>query len=208
MPQYAATGYDGWVQIGAEGVLRARLLVQLVPQEVADQRRRRIRKEAREKGQTASAAALLLAAWTILITNTPPELLSVAEALVVARVRWQIELLFKLWKSHGQIDCWRTAKADRIRCEVYAKLLAMVLQQWLLLVGCWAYADRSLSKAAQVIRDHAVELATAQARPERLDEVIATIQRVLKRTARMNTRSKHPNTYQLLLALTTTDEEA
>jgi hypothetical protein len=204
--QHAATGYDGWVQIGKDQPLRARLLVQPVPQEVADQRRRRIRKEAREKGQTASAAALLLAGWTILITNAPVTLLTLEEALVLARVRWQIELLFKLWKSQGQLDSWRSERPERILCEVYAKLLAMVLQQWMLIVSCWGYADRSLSKAAQVIRDHASELATAQARPERLTEVITTIQRVLKGTARMNTRSKHPNTYQQILALTTTDE--
>jgi hypothetical protein len=206
--QQAASGYDDWVWIGTTHPLRARLLVQAVPQEVADQRRRRIRREAREKGQTPSAAALLLAAWTILITNAPPELLTLAEALVVARARWQIELVFKLWKSHGQIDTWRTHKPERILCEVYAKLLAMVLQHWMLLVGCWQYADRSLTKAAAVVRDHAVELATAQARPERLCEVLLTIQRVLRRTARMNPRAKHPNTYQLLLALTTSDEQA
>jgi hypothetical protein len=206
--QHAATGYDGWVRIGRQQQLHARLLVVAVPQEVADQRRRRIRKEAREKGQTPSADALLLAGWTILITNAPPELLTLDEALIVARARWQIELLFKLWKSHGQIDSWRTEKPARILCELYAKLLAMVLQHWALVLGCWSYADKSLSKAAAVVRDHAVELATAQARPERLHEVLSTIQRVLKRTARMNTRAKHPNTYQLLLALTTSDEQA
>src|SRR6266536_3570291 len=80
--QHAATGYDGWVLIGGQQQLRARLLVVAVPQEVADQRRRRIRKEAREKGQTPSAAALLLAGWTILITHAPPELLTLDEALI------------------------------------------------------------------------------------------------------------------------------
>jgi hypothetical protein len=204
--EHAASGYDGWVVIGKQHRLRARLLVAAVPQEVADQRRRRIRQEAREKGQNASAAALLLAAWTILITNAPPELLRLEEAQIVARARWQIELLFKLWKSYGQIDSWRTHKPERILCEVYAKLLAMVLQHWVLLVGCWSYADKSLTKAAAVVRDHAIELASAQARTERLSEVLETIERVLKRTARMNTRCKHPNTYQLLLALTTMDE--
>jgi len=204
--QHATNGYDGWVLIGTQGQLRARLLIEPVPQEVADQRRRRLRKEAREKGQSVSAAALFLAGWTILITNVPPELLTLTQALVLARSRWQIELLFKLWKSHGQIDCWRTEKPQRILCEVYAKLLAMVLQHWVLLVGCWSYADRSLTKAAAVVRDHAGELASAQARVERLSEVLESIQRVLKRTARMNTRAKHPNTYQLLLALTTMDE--
>lgn len=204
--RYAASGYDGWVVIGKHEQLRARLLIQAVPQEVADQRRRRIRKEARAKGQSASAAALALAGWTILITNLPSEMLRLEEALVLARARWQIELLFKLWKSHGQIDEWRTEKPTRILCEVYAKLLAMVVQHWALVVGCWGYADKSLSKAAAVIRDHALELASAQGRAERLCEVLESIQRVLKRSARMNTRAQHPNTYQLLLALTTVDE--
>lgn len=202
----AEGGYDGWVWLGKQQTLRARLLVVPVPQEVADQRRRRIRKQAREKGQTASAAALYLAAWTILITNLAPEMLTLEEALIVARSRWQIELLFKLWKSHAQIDKWRSERAARILCEVYAKLLAMVLQQWMLVISCWGYADKSLTKAAAVVRDQAVELASAQGRAERISDVLETIQRVLKRTARMNTRLEHPNTYQLLLALTTIDQ--
>jgi hypothetical protein len=195
--------WQGEVWVGRGQRLRARLMVKRVPQEVADQRRRRIRKSARDKGHNPSAVALALAAWTILITNIPAEMVSLEEALIVVKVRWQIELLFKLWKSQGRVDRWRTEKAARIMCEVYAKLLALVLQQWVLAVSCWMYPDRSLVKAAQVVRDHAVELASSRARPERLEEVLETIQRVLKRTARMNTRLKHPNTYQLLLALTT-----
>ena len=194
--------WEGQVWVGRGRRLRARLMVKRVPQEVADQRRR-IRKSARDKGHNPSAVALALAAWTILITNIPAEMVSLEEALIVVKVRWQIELLFKLWKSQGRVDRWRTEKAARIMCEVYAKLLALVLQQWVLAVSCWMYPDRSLVKAAQVVRDHAVELASSRARPERLEEVLETIQRVLKRTARMNTRLKHPNTYQLLLALTT-----
>ena len=200
--------WEGQVWVGRGRRLRARLMVKRVPQEVADQRRRRIRKSARDKGHNPSAVALALAAWRILITNIPAEMVSLEEALIVVKVRWQIELLFKLWKSQGRVDRWRTEKAARIMCEVYAKLLALVLQQWVLAVSCWMYPDRSLVKAAQVVRDHAVELASSRARPERLEEVLETIQRVLKRTARMNTRLKHPNTYQLVLALTTTDEEA
>jgi hypothetical protein len=200
--------WEGMVWVGKGRRLRARLLIQRVPQEVADQRRRRIRKTARDKGVSPSAAALALAEWTILITNIPPELLTLKEALVVAKVRWQIELLFKLWKSHGQLDTWRSHKEARILCEVYAKLLAMVVQHWALVVGCWRYVDRSLVKAAQVVRDHAVELASARARLDRLSEVLETIQHVLTRTARMSSRKKHPNTYQLLLALTAESSQA
>lgn len=204
----AAEGWDDWVILGKEQRVRARLLVRPVPQEVADQRRRRIRKEAREKGRAPSAIALALAAWSILLTNVPEQLLSYEEAFVLARVRWQIELLFKLWKSQGQLDKWRSAKPLRILCEVYAKLIGQVIQHWACLVGCWAYADRSLVKAAQVVREHAPELASARGRFERIKEVLESIECVLKRTARMNKRSKHPNTYQLLLALTSTDQQA
>jgi hypothetical protein len=195
--------WQGWVVVGKGRRLPARLLLQRVPQEVADQRRRRLRKAARDQGRQPNVVALALAAWTILLTNIPATLLSLDEALVLAKVRWQIELVFKLWKSHGLVDQWRSDKPARILCEVYAKLLAMLLQQWCFIIGCWAYPDRSLVKAAQVVRDHAVELASARCRLERLAEVLETIQLVLKRSARMNPRRKHPNTYQLLLALTT-----
>src|SRR5689334_11684823 len=177
--------WEGQVWVGKGRRVQARLLVQRVPQEVADQRRRRLRKSARDKGVMPSAAALALADWTLLLTNIPAELLRLGEALILAKVRWQIELLFKLWKSQGQLASWRTEKPARILCEVYAKLLAMVVQHWVLVIGCWQFPDRSLVKAAQVVRDHAVELASARARLERLTEVLSTIEQVLRRTARM-----------------------
>lgn len=199
--QLASWEQEVWV--GKERKLKARLMVTRVPQEVADQRRRRIRKAAQKKSVTPSAVALALAGWTILLTNIPARLLSIAEALVLSKVRWQIELLFKLWKSHGKVDEWRSQKPEQILCEVYAKLLAMVIQHWVLAVSCWAYPDRSLVKAAQVVREQAVVMASARAQVQRLTEALETLQGILKRNARINSRNKHPNTYQLLLALTT-----
>jgi hypothetical protein len=196
------------VWVGKNRQVRGRLLIARVPQEVADQRRRRIRKTAQEKGVMASAVTLALAAWTILLTNIPARLLSVEEALVLSKVRWQIELLFKLWKSHGKVDEWRSKKPEQILCEVYAKLLAMVIQHWVLAISCWVYPDRSLVKAAQVVREQAPAMASARAELARLSEVVETISRILERAARLNPRRKHPNTYQLLLALTTEPKDA
>jgi hypothetical protein len=187
------------ITLGAQQRLPARLLAVRVSQEVADQRRRRLRAAARDRGRAPSAARLAWCDWTLLVTNAPPALLTLREALVLARARWQIELLFKLWKSHGHIDESRSGKPWRVLCEVYAKLLAMVVQHWLLLTGCWAYPDRSLVKAAQTVRLHALHLASALACPAALEAAILVIHRCLAAGCRLNRRKKKPNTYQLLL---------
>ena len=45
-----------------------------------------------------------------------------------------------------------------ILCEVYAKLAAMLIQHWLIQLGCWQEPHRSLVKAAQVVRREAGRL--------------------------------------------------
>ena len=98
--------------------------------------RRRLRADAKHRGKTPSAAQLAWCAWTSVVTSVPPTLLSLREALVLLRARWHIELLFKLWTSHGHIDESRSANPRRVLTEVFAPLLAMVVQHWLLLLSC------------------------------------------------------------------------
>ena len=184
--------------LGATRHLSARLLGVRVPDEVANQRRYRLRAAAKRRGRTPSAAQLAAADWTILVTNTPPALLSVREALVLARARWQIELLFKLWKSHGFIDESRSSKPWRVLCEVFAKLLAMVIQHWVLLTGCWSVPDRSLVKAAHTIRQHALHLASTLAETAALGTALTVIHRALAAGCRLNHRKTRPTTAQLL----------
>jgi len=42
--------------------------------------------------------------------------------------RWQLELLFKLWKQHAGCDESVSRKPYRGAAEVFAKLIAVVLQ--------------------------------------------------------------------------------
>ena len=190
---------DLTVTLGVDQRLPGRLLAVRVPEEVVNQRRRRLRANAKRRGRTPSAAQLAWCAWTIVVTSVPPALLSLREALVLLRARWQIELLFKLWKSHGHVDESRSANPWRVLTEVFAKLLAMVVQHWLLLVSCWAFPDRSLVKAAQTLRPHALAIASSLAYPAFLDHILAVVQRCVAAGCRLNRRKKKPNTYQLLL---------
>ena len=122
--------------LGIDQRVPARLLAVRVPQDVAAARRRRLRAAAQKKGRQVSAVRLALAAWTVLVTNVPAARLTLREALVLARVRWQIELLFKLWKSHGRVDESRSTKPWRILCGV--RQLRRCSSTLGVLVSCWA----------------------------------------------------------------------
>lgn len=189
------------IQLGLEHRLPCRLLAQRVPAEVAAQRRARMLDKAQRKKKKIDPGRWALAEWTIYVTNVPAEQLSLEEGLVLARARWQIELLFKLWKSEGHLDESRSHKPWRVLCEVYAKLLGLVVQHWILLVSCWQHPDRSLVKACRVIRDKAIVLLVALGNGQLVCQILALIRRCLRARSRLNKRRQNPATYQLLLDL-------
>jgi hypothetical protein len=191
------------VWLGAQRAVAGRLVAVRAPKEVVDQRRRRVREQARLDGRTPSAAQLAAVAWSIYITNVPAERLPVDAVLAIAAVRWQIELIFKTWKSQGAIDQSRSKKPWRVICDVYAKLLAMLVSHWVTLIEVWGYPERSLVKAIAVIRKSAISLAEDLHAYNQagLRETLTKMARVMKTTCRMTTRKSAPNTYQVLMEL-------
>ena len=189
------------VQIGVHHRLACRLLAVRVPPEVAVLRRKRLaqkRSGQRRRGSAVHPDRLALVEWNVYVTNVPAPMLTLEEALVLARCRWQIELLFKLWKSEGRIDESRSQKPWRILCEVYAKLIGMVVQHWLLLVGCWTHPDRSLVKASRTVRSRAVELAVVLPQAYLVHKTLTIIELCLRQGCRVNRRRRKPSTHQLL----------
>jgi hypothetical protein len=187
------------VTVGLRAQVPARLLAIRVSRAEAARRRAAIRREAKRQGQPLSPARLDRAGWTIFITNVPADRLTLEEGLELGRVRWQIELLFKLWKAHGHLDEWRSAHPARILCEVYAKLLALLLQHALLLVACWQYPDRSLFKAIRTIQGQGSHLASVFDHSPALVRAMQVVQRCLAAGCRLNKRRKAPATFQRLL---------
>jgi hypothetical protein len=107
-------------------------------------------------------------------------------------------MLYKLWKQYGRIDEWRTTNPWRVLCELYAKLIGLLLQHWLILLFAWQDEQRSLVKLAQVIRDTAGSLLEAFAGDRSLLSTLQAIQRRMRSGCQMNKRKKYPNAAQLL----------
>ena len=198
LPQRVGQTKECWVRVGDAYRYLMRLLMLRVPADVAERRRANLIAEAARRHRAVSAKALALADWTLLLTDVPANRLTLQEALVLVRERWQIELLFKLWKQYGRIDEWRTSNPWRILCEVYAKLIGLLLQHWLILLFAWQDAQRSLVKLACVVRATCWTLMEALAGHRPLHAALQAIQRRMRSGCQMNTRKQHPNSAQLL----------
>jgi hypothetical protein len=182
--------------------LPMRLLATPVAKDVADTRRRQLRHKACKHSSTPSRQALGLCGWTVLLTNVPAEMLSRVEANAVLGARWQIELLFKRWKSNLKLASSCSRKPEHILTEIYAKLIAVLLQQWMLRLGVWQIPDRSLSKAALVIGRHALMLLRALGNRRQLRTVLQMIIDSMQVYCRLDRRRGQPSTYQKLVAAT------
>src|SRR5436305_9495527 len=175
-----------------------RLLLLRVPKEIADKRRQDLRADAQRRQPPISQETLRLADGTILLTDAPSKRLPFQAARVLLRERWQMELLYKLWKQHARVDEWRTSNPWRVLCELYAKLIGMLLQHWLIVRFAWQDAQRSLVKLAQVVRDTAWTIMEALGGERSLASALRLICRRMRSGCQMNKRHKHPNSAQLL----------
>jgi len=189
---------DADVEVGGTDRLRCRLLARRVPVAVAQRRRERMRQRARKQGRPVSAAREALCDWNVCITNLPAALLTSAEAWVLLGARWQIELLFKLWKSHGGLSFSHGRRAARVLCELYAKLIGMVVQHWLLLASAGSLLVWSWTKAARRVRRAAVAVGQALQEMETLLVVLERLRRRIQKHCRASKRRRQPLTYQRL----------
>jgi hypothetical protein len=73
--------------------------------------------------------------YTMLVTNVPRSTLSAGQAAAVYRLRWQIELMFKEWKSHCNLHEFDSAKPALVEGLIWASLCAAALKRSLAHAG-------------------------------------------------------------------------
>lgn len=104
-----------------------RLVVVRKSAEATRHDRARIQKEATRKGKTPTPRTLEAAAFAFLITSLPAAHADAAAVAELYRVRWQVELTFKRWKSIFDLDRLRAYDPELAKAYIYAKLIAACL---------------------------------------------------------------------------------
>lgn len=183
----------------ADGAFPCRLIACRCAPDVVERRKRRLHETSKRKGRTPSQQQLLLCEWFVLATNIPAQQLTLEEALVVYRVRWQIELVFKCYKSEAGLLLSRARLPVSRMVELWAKWVGRVLEHWVLLQLGGPLALRSWRVRLRRLRRYVPQLASSLRRSTiTCTKTLAAILTALARIPPKRTRRKRPGTRELL----------
>jgi hypothetical protein len=140
--------------------------------------------------------------WLLLTTLPIATLEDVRRVVERYRVRWNIELVFKRWKSLGGLGIDRRHAGGRATCELYGKLLGVLIVDWLALHRGGVLSGRSAWRAWQIVHDLLPQIALALDGRLDWDGVLGDLRRRLDRRRRQPRRKKRPSTRQRLFRAT------
>ena len=147
------------VLIGKEDKLPVRLVIELMPDQIYEQRVRKVKAYNRKKGHKTSTGYTDRARFNLFVTNASGEMLTARAIPLFYKVRWQVELIFKIWKSTFGIHITRKMKIERFLCLLYSKLLLIMINWEIILVfrnNIYATTNRYLSidKCFKTLKDN------------------------------------------------------
>ena len=118
---------DMQVYLGQKEKLHVRLVIERVPDDVAAEKRRKLKTDKQNKRKNISKERLAFCDVNAYITNATQDILPTDLIRSIYSLRWQIEILFKTWKSTFNIDKVKQMKIQRFECINYATLLQIII---------------------------------------------------------------------------------
>jgi len=115
------------VCIGDRKYIPVRLVAAMLPEEKIKERIIKMRRKQVTAGRKFKEEFCQTAGLNVFITNIPKEIMSAPDIYNTYKLRWQIELVFKIWKSIGEIHLIKDVKPERLLTLLYAKLLWLLV---------------------------------------------------------------------------------
>lgn len=183
------------VYIGKYQRMPSRLLIYRMTIEEQKRQEERIDRRKQTKSGNIKKKSRELSDISIYLTNLSPEVPAL-EIRDLYRYRWQIELIFKSWKSDLNLAHYRNMKLERWLCHLYAELITLlisVLLTYQLRYYFWKEKRMILSEgiAIREVSERIWHLWQARASPKWKKE-IEDILDTLARNGRKNVKEPGP----------------
>ena len=188
------------VLVGKEQKMPVRLIATVLEDEAI--KRREQRKKFRHK--TLSENDKARCSLNLIITNIPVQMIPMEGIYPIYQLRWQIEIVFKVWKSILNIQKIRRMKTERFECYIYSKLIWIlisrdIVRQSELKIMSKSKHQLSEYKCFAIIKRYAYEVKEFFLRSsDKLKEWIEKIEYYFSKYGNKEKRKNHANSYDLL----------
>ncbi|MFU1888169.1 IS4 family transposase [Bacillus wiedmannii] len=115
------------IYIGMYQKLPARLILYKLTETQMKRRQKDLASKEHKKQITYKERSKRLSAINFYITNIPLEYLPKEQVYDFYSLRWQVELIFKTWKSFFRIHHCNSVKLERLECHLYGQLISIFL---------------------------------------------------------------------------------
>jgi len=112
------------VYVGSQEKLNTKIIIELLPEKEYQKRILKAKRNMSKKGYTLTDKYKSQMGLNVFITNTK---IPASKIRLLYTLRWQIELMFKIWKTVGEINKVRKMKVERFETYLFAKLLWIAL---------------------------------------------------------------------------------
>ncbi|QSB08459.1 IS4 family transposase [Lysinibacillus fusiformis] len=147
--------YKEWSQlfVGRHEKMPARcILYRLSEEQKKELHKREKRRRQKKQGQVHKNEVEQIPGVVIYLTNVPEDM-PASEIHELYRLRWQIELLFKTWKSDLEVDKVKKVKIERWLCHFYLQSIVLLLTEMIMGMmrnDLWVTRKRRISERKTV----------------------------------------------------------
>lgn len=192
------------VYIGKEYKMRTRLIICKLTEKQMQKRLILQKKKESRGGVTHSPRHKKLSALNLYATNIPDSVASKQEIHELYTLRWQIELVFKTWKSVYKIHRIKKMKPERVDCHLYGTLLALLISSTIMFqIRSLLYRKKkketSEYKGMEIIKEYLGKLQRAIFDdPSTLPKVLESIYRTIEKNGKKSHRYQKRTVFEIL----------
>ncbi|MEH7280366.1 IS4 family transposase [Bacillus toyonensis] len=158
----------------------------------------------KKKGMKYSPRSKRLSGINVYMTNTPTDIVPMGQVHDWYSLRWQIEILFKTWKSFFHIHHCKKIKRERLECHLYGQLIAILLCSSIMfqmrkLLLTKKKQELSEYKAIYMIKDYfSLLFRSIQKDTQELSKIFLRLFNLLQRNGRKSHRYEKKTVFDIL----------